>query len=334
MSTYILRRATWLVVVVLGMTLIAFAITHLIPADPAKLAAGLSADAAAVQKIRSEFGLDLPLPQQYMMYLKGVLRGDLGRSILTGRPVLDDIKDYFPASLELALLSMAMASTVGVVLGVLSAVGRGRLIDDAIRLPSILAMAMPVFVLALIFQIIFYGKLKWLPAGARLDYGAVPPLHVTGMFTVDSLLAGRLDLFKDALVHLLLPVTTVALTRVAEIARISRASMLEVLGKDYVRTARSKGLVEMTVILRHGLRNALLPILTTFGVQFGHLLGGIVLVEAIFLWPGMGRYAVQSISHVDFPAVIGVTVVASFAFVIVNLVVDLTYAFAEPRIRY
>jgi len=334
MSAYVIRRLEWLIFVVLGMTLIVFVITHMIPADPAKIAAGLGAEASAVEKIRRELGLDRPLPEQYFIYLKGLLRGDLGRSILTGRPVLDDIKDYFPASLELALLSMAEAITLGVSLGALSAIQRGRSVDIVIRLFATLWVAMPVFWFALLLQIAFYGKLHLLPAGGRIGTRLPPLPHITGMFTIDSLLALRFDVLVDTLKHLILPVTAVALTRVAEIARITRSSMLEVLGLDYVRTARAKGLTERTVIMRHALRNASLPIITTFGIQFGYLLGGIVLVEAIFQWPGMGRYAILSITTVDFPAVMGVTVMAAVAFVLVNLLVDLMYAFADPRIRY
>jgi peptide/nickel transport system permease protein len=334
MSRYVAKRLVWLIVVVVGMTLITFTITHMIPADPAKIAAGLGADASAVVKIRQELGLDLPLYQQYLFYLKNLFRGDLGRSILTNRPVLDDIKDYFPATLELAIVAMGVTMLLGVVLGVLSALKQGRVMDIAIRLFATLWVAMPVFWFALLLQILFYGKLQWLPPGARLNEAITPPPHVTGLLLVDSLIALRFDAFWSAAVHLILPVTAMAMTRVAEVARITRSSMLEVLRQDYIRTARAKGLAERVVTIHHSLRNAGLPILTTFGLQFGYLLGGTILVESIFQWPGMGRYAVLSITSVDFPAVMGVTVVASFAFVLVNLAVDLAYRLTDPRIRY
>lgn len=334
MSRYVVKRLIWLGVVVLGMTLITFAITHMIPADPAKIAAGLGADASAVEKIREELGLNLPLHEQYWFYLKNLFRGDLGRSILTNRPVLDDIKDYFPATLELTIVAMGVTMLFGVVLGVLSALKRGRMADNVIRLFATLWVAMPVFWFGLLLQILFYGRLEWLPPGGRLGETITPPPQVTGLLLLDSLLALQLDAFLSAAVHLILPVTAVALTRVAEVARITRSSMLEVLTQDYVRTARAKGLAERVVIFHHSLRNAGLPILTTFGLQFGYLLGGTILVESIFQWPGMGRYAVLSITSVDFPAVMGVTVVASFAFVLVNLAVDLAYRFTDPRIRY
>jgi peptide/nickel transport system permease protein len=334
MGTYIVKRMIWLVVVVLGMTLITFTITHMIPADPAKIVAGLGADASAVEKIREEMGLDLPLHEQYLRYLKGVVRGDLGTSILTRRPVLDDLKDYFPATLELALAAMAVTMVMGVLMGVLSALQKGRFTDNVTRVFSTLWVAMPVFWFALLLQILFYGKLQWLPPGGRISEDIAMPPQITGLLLVDSLVALRFDAFGSASVHLILPVMALALTRVAEVGRITRSSMLEVMGVDYVRTARAKGLSERVVVLRHALKNAWLPILTTFGLQFGYLLGGTILVESIFQWPGMGRYALLSITSVDFPAVIGVTVLASFVFVLVNLGIDLSYRFADPRIRY
>jgi peptide/nickel transport system permease protein len=215
MGTYVIRRLAWMILVVLGMTLITFAITHMIPADPAKIAAGLGADASAVEKIRQELGLDLPLPEQYLFYLKNLLRGDLGRSILTSRPVVDDIKDYFPATLELTVLSMVVTMVLGVFLGILSALQQGRLVDNVTRLFATLWVAMPVFWFALMLQILFYGKLEWLPPGGRISEAVSPPPHITGMFTLDSLLALRFRTLGNALVHLILPVTAVALTRVA-----------------------------------------------------------------------------------------------------------------------
>ena len=333
MGRYIVRRLVWLIFVILGMTMITFLITHIIPADPAKLAAGLGADASAVEKIRAEYGLDLPLHQQYFRYLTGLLQGDLGRSILTGRPVLDDIKDFFPASLELALYAMAVTIILGVLLGVLSAVQRGQWSDNIIRVFSTLWVGMPIFWFALMLQIGFYGRLDWLPAGGRLSSG-IDLTEITGLFTLDALLTLNFPAFIDSLWHLALPVTALALTRVAEVTRITRSSMLEVQGMDYVRTAQAKGLKNRVVIMSHALRNALLPIITIFGLQFGFLLGGTVLIESIFQWPGMGRYAVLSISNVDFQVVVGVTVVASVAFVLVNLTVDLLYRVADPRIDY
>lgn len=322
-----------MIFVVLGMTLITFMISHIIPADPAKIAAGLGADASAVENVRRDLGLDRPLPEQYIRYLGGLLHVDLGRSILTGRPVLDDIKDFFPATVELTFYAMAVTMFVGVALGILSAIQRGRWTDNLIRLFATLWVAMPVFWFALILQIGFYGNLQWLPAGGQLSSG-IKLTEITGLVTLDALLTLNFSALFDALKHLILPVSALALTRVAEVTRITRSSMLEVLGMDYIRTARAKGLQEQIVIIWHALRNALIPVITTFGLQFGYLLGGAVLVEAVFQWPGMGRYAVLSITSVDFPVVMGVTVVASIVFVLVNLLVDVMYVLADPRIGY
>lgn len=334
MTQYILRRLVWLVFVMLGMTLVVFSVTHLIPADPARVVAGETATKEAVERIRQDLGLDKPLPEQYLNYLLGLLQGDLGKSILTGRPVIEDIKDYFPATLELALVSMLVALGVGLTLGIFSALQQGRVVDNVLRLLSTLWVAMPVFWFALMLQIFFYGRLSWFPFGGRLPQNMEPPPHVTGMFTVDAILGLQFTALPEILRHLVLPVTAVALGRVAELARMTRSSMLEVLSKDYIRTARGKGLAERAVILRHGLKNAALPILTIAGVQFGHMLGGAVLVEAIFQWPGMGRYAVNSVTSVDFPAIIGVSIIASAVFVLINLLIDLMYRFVDPRIRY
>jgi len=323
-----------MIFIVLGMTLIVFVVTHLIPADPAMIAAGQGADASSIEKVRQEFGLDRPLPEQYFIFLKGLLRGNLGRSILTGRPVLDDIKDYFPATLELALLSTVVSVVLGVFLGILSALLKDHLTDNAIRVLSILWVGMPEFWLGLMFQILFYGKLEWLPFGGRTSIGMPGPPRITGMFSLDALLTLRFAILLDVLVHLILPVTVLALRRMAELARITRSSMLEVLEQDYIRTARAKGLSERSVILRHSLKNASLPIITIVGIQFGYALGGTILIEAIFQWPGLGRYAVHSIQNVDFQPVIGVAIVASTAFVLVNSFVDVLYTFADPRIRY
>ena len=334
MLSFIARRLVWMVFVILGMSLIVFVVTHFIPADPAQLAAGPGADASIVRAIRAKYGLDRPLPEQYFMFVKGLLRGDFGRSILTGRPVINDIKERFPATLELALLSTFVSLVLGVFFGVLSALFKGRIGDHIIRVFSILWVSMPAFWLALMLQILFYGNLDWLPFGGRTGMEMPSPPRVTGMFTVDSVLAMRFDILRDVLWHLILPVLALGLRGMAELARMTRSSMLEVLQEDYIRTANAKGLAQARVLAFHALKNASLPIITLFGIQFGWNLGGAVLIEAIFQWPGMGRYAVHSIQTVDFQAVMGVAMVISGLYVLVNLLVDLLYTFADPRIRY
>jgi peptide/nickel transport system permease protein len=321
------------VLVAVGMTLLIFVITHLIPADPAKFAAGLDATADQIEQTKRSLGLDKPLPEQYLIYLGNLAHGDLGTSIITKRPVRDDLADYFPATLELTLWTVVIIAAIGVPLGVISATQRGGWIDLITRALATLWVALPVFWFGLLLQLVFYLRLGWLPAGDRLDSSIVLP-RLTGLVTLDAILQGNAIAFVDGLRHLILPVLTLALARVAIIARMTRAGMLEVLGADYVRTARAKGLHERAVIYRHALKNAALPVLTTFGTQMGFLLGGALLVEVIFQWPGMGRYAVSSITSVDFPAIMGVTLAAASLFVLINLLVDLAYLLVDPRIAY
>jgi peptide/nickel transport system permease protein len=333
MLAYVARRLAWLVLVAVGMTLLIFVITHLIPADPAKFAAGLDATADQIEQTKRNLGLDRPLPEQYLIYLGNLAHGDLGTSIITKRPVRDDLADYFPATLELTLWTVVVIAAIGVPLGVISATRRGGWIDLITRVLATLWVALPVFWFGLLLQLVFYLRLGWLPAGDRLDSSIVLP-RITGLVTLDAVLQGNAIALVAGLRHLVLPVLTLALARVAIIARMTRAGMLEVLGADYVRTARAKGLHERAVIYRHALKNAALPVLTTFGTQVGFLLGGALLVEVIFQWPGMGRYAVSSITSVDFPAIMGVTLTAAALFVLINLLIDLAYMFVDPRIAY
>jgi peptide/nickel transport system permease protein len=305
----------------------------MIPADPAKYAAGLDATADQIERVKQDLGLNRPLPEQYLIYLRNLARGDLGTSIITKRPVLEDLRDYLPATLELTLYAVLAIILIGVPLGIISATQRGGVIDMLSRILATLWVAMPVFVFALLLQLIFYLKLGWLPAGERLDSG-IQLTRITGFMTVDALLQGNWVALKSAVLHLILPVLALALARVAIVSRMTRSSMLDVLSADYIRTARAKGLRDRTVLYRHALKNASMPVVTTIGTQVGFLLGGAVLVEAIFQWPGMGRYAVSSITSVDFPAVMGVTLVTSALFVLVNLLVDLLYVFVDPRINY
>ena len=333
MAQYTLRRILWLLLVAVGMTLLTFVVTHLIPADPAKAAAGLDATADQIERLKEDLGLNKPLPEQYLIYLRNLGRGDLGTSIITKRPVLEDLRDYFPATLELTLYALLTIVVIALPLGILSATRRGGLIDLLTRFLATVWVAMPVFVFALLLQLIFYLKLGWLPAGERLD-SAITLEPITGLVTVDALLRGNWEALVDGLRHLVLPVLALALARVAVVSRMTRSSLLDVLGADYIRTARAKGLRDRVVLYRHALRNASLPILTTLGTQVGFLLGGSVLVEAIFQWPGIGRYAVSSITSVDFPAVMGVTLLSSIIFVLVNLLVDLLYLVFDPRVQY
>lgn len=333
MVQFITRRLLWLIPVVLGMTVITFTISNLVPADPIRAIAGSNARPEQVESLRREWGMDKPLPQQYLTYLGNLFRGNLGISIHTRRPVLEDIKEYFPATLEVTLAAVILMVAVGIPLGVLSAVRQGRMVDHINRLICIGGIAMPIFFLGLLFQLIFYRWLNWLPAQGRIDILISPPRHFTGMYVLDSIVSANWSALLSSLKHLLLPALTLALGSLAMISRMVRASMLEVLGCDYIRTARAKGLVERLVIYRHAFRNAMIPMVTLLALQIGLLLGGAFLVEIIFSWPGIGLYAVRSMLAVDFPAIMGVTLLIVIIYVLINLLADLIYGSLNPCIR-
>lgn len=330
----IVRRLFFLVFVLFGLSLITFGLSHIVPGDPARLMAGPRASKSAVAKIREKYGLDDPVPVQYVNYVKGIFRGDLGTSFTTRRPVLDDLKRYLPATLELGLVSFIMSTIIGIPLGVLSSVKRDKLPDHVARFVSISGLALPVFWLAIMAQFIFFGRLGWLPDGARIPIGMDPPPSVTGLYTIDSLLAGDWALFKLSLTHLILPATVLAYGSLAVITRMVRGGMVEVLNQDYIRTARAKGISANGVIYGHALKNAMLPTVTSLGLQIGLLLSGAFLVEIVFSWPGIGRYAVEAIQRLDYNATMATTLIIALIFVLMNLVVDILYLFLDPRISY
>ena len=328
----LIRQRCWgLVLVVAGVCVITFIISHLIPGDPARLLAGERASDEIVQHIRHQLGLDLPLWQQFARYVSALLHGDLGTSIRTGRPVLEDLRAFFPATLELAFCALAIALVVGIPLGVLSAVYRNRWTDHLVRLLALTGISTPAFWLGLGVIVLFYGKLNWLPGSGRLDDWLDPPAHVTGFYLLDSLLAGDTEVFINAVQHLILPAATLAFVHLGIVARQIRSAMLEQLGEDYIRTALASGLPRWTIILRYALPNALIPSVTVLGLALGDLLYGAVLTETVFAWPGMGAWVVTSIQALDFPAVMGFAIVVSFAYVLVNLIVDLLYLWIDPR---
>lgn len=329
----ILRQRCWgLLLVMTGVCVITFIISHLIPGDPARLLAGDRASDEMVQHIRHQLGLDLPLWQQFIHYVSDLLHGNLGTSIRTGRPVLADIRLFFPATLELALCALLLALLIGVPLGVLSAVFRNRWLDHLVRLLAITGISTPTFWLGLGVIVLFYGHLNLLPGGGRLDDWLDPPAHVTGFYLIDTLLAGDSDAFFNSLQHLILPALTLAFVHLGIVARQIRSAMLEQLSEDYIRTARASGLPGWRIVMTHALPNALIPSITVLGLALGDLLYGAVLTETVFSWPGMGAYVVASIQALDFPAVMGFAVVVSFAYVLVNLLVDLLYLWIDPRI--
>jgi peptide/nickel transport system permease protein len=332
--TVLIRRLATTVPVVLGITLVTFVTLHLFPADPARLLAGPGADEAQVRAIQRELGLDRPLPVQYVRYLGDLVTGHLGRSIQTGQPVADDLLRRLPATLELALVTMVVYIALSLPLGVLAAITRGRWPDLLIRLVAVGGLAVPAFWLGFLLQLVLYRELGWVrQAVGRLAPSLAPPPFVTGFYLVDALLGGDLPAFRSATVQLVMPVTCLVLSRLGVGVKLTRTSLLEVIGSDYIRTARAKGLGERAVLARHALRNALMPVVTAFGIQLGYLLGGTLVVEVVFGWPGIGQYAIGSITAVDFPAIMSVTVVISVFFVLANLLVDLLYVYLDPRLR-
>ena len=334
MAAYALRRLLLLPPLLLGVSLFLFVLTHIVPADPAKLIAGQHADLASVAAVRHAFGLDLPLPQQYFVYIEKLARGDLGVSMLTNSPVLGDLLQYFPATIELAAAAMLLTIVLGIPLGIVSAVRRGSTIDLATQVLSMSGLSFPIFYFGILLQLVFVRDLGWFPLTGRLDITAVAPHRITGLYVVDSLLAGDVRDLKSALLHLALPSLTLAMTAVAPVVRITRSTMLEALSQDYIRTAWAKGLVSRRVFVHHGLRNALIPVVTVLGLYTSGLLGGVFLVELIFNWPGVGLYSVNAITAFDYSAVMGTSLLLTLAFVVVNLGVDLLYAVIDPRIRY
>ena len=333
-SRFLWRRLAWSVFVAWGVTLLAFVISHLIPADPAKIAAGLNASPDVIENVRHQLGLDRPVYEQYITYTTGLLRGDLGRSITSTRPVLADLADYFPATLELTLWTTLFIAVLGISMGIAAALYRGTWVDIGTNVFGSLWVALPIFWIGIVFQFFLYLKLGWFPIGDRLSSTTPAPYHITGMYTLDALLTGNMPALGDVLRHLFLPVITLGLHNTAIVARMTRASLLDVLNQDYIRTAKAKGLAHRSVVLVHALKNAAIPVATVLGGQFRFLLGGALLIESIFQWPGLGMYATRAILFVDYPAIMGVTLTAALVTLVVNLLVDLIYVAIDPRIRY
>jgi peptide/nickel transport system permease protein len=332
---YILRRLLFMIPLLLGITLVSFVIATAIPADPITANLGQKAmdDPQIVAAFRAEWGLDQPKSVQYLVYLRNLLSGNLGKSIRSRRPVLDDLEAYLPATIELATTATALGVALGLTLGIISAVLRNSLFDVLARFLSLIGISAPVFWLALVSLLLFYVRLRWLPGPGRLDAALTPPPTVTGFLTIDSILAGDWRVFGNALSHLVLPSLVLGSYSMGLITRITRASMLETLTQDYIRTARSKGLRERAVLLRHAFSNALIPVITVIGLSYGSLLSGAVLTETIFAWPGIGRYAYRASSTLDFPAIMGVSLLIAFIFTVINLAVDVLYHLADPRLR-
>ena len=329
---FLVRRLAGLILIIVGITLITFVTLHLLPSDPAALLASPGAGAEQIKTIRRELGLDQPIVVQYARYLRDLAAGNLGRSIQTGQPVSNDLVVRLPATFELALVSMVLYVVISIPLGVIAAVHHGRIADVLIRLGAVSGLAVPAFWLGFLLQLVFYRQLAIFPdAIGRVAPAIAPPPFVTGFYLVDTLVAGDLRGFASTVGHLVMPVAVLVVSRIGLGVKLTRESVLEVLGSDYVRTARAKGLRERAVLYRHVLRNALLAVVTALGMQFGYLLGNTLVVESVFGWPGIGTYAIGSITTLDFPAIMAVTLIIAVCFVVINYVVDLLVYYLDPR---
>lgn len=350
MVAYVIRRLLGLIPVLIGVTLLIFFLTRVIPGDPAIAMLGERAAPNLVERLRVDLGLDRPLffnvagfretgslktlfDSQYFGYMGGLLRGDMGRSILTLVPITQSLTHRFPATIELALAAMLLAIVVGVPAGVIAAIRRGTWVDTGVTLVAIVGVSFPVFWLAILLIYLFAVVLGWLPPSGRLSIGtSIEP--ITGLYVLDGLLRGNLSAAGNAAKHLVLPALALGTIPLAIVVRMTRSAMLEVLGQDYVRTARAKGLPAIRVVRKHSLRNALLPVVTVIGLSFGSLLSGAILTETVFSWPGIGRWVYDGIAARDYPIIQGGVIFVAALFVIVNLLVDVSYSLIDPRIQY
>ncbi len=333
---YILRRLIFVIFLLIGVSFFVFILSNSVPGDPtvAFLSSRNLNNEEMVTAFRAKWGMDKPLLVRYGIYLKNVAKGDLGTSIRTRRPVVEDLKEYFPATVELALFATILAVFFGILFGIISARKQNTLLDQSLRGFSVIGVSAPSFWLALLFLFLFYYKLGWAPGPGRLSFNMRPPVGRTGLFVFDALLEGRWDVARDALAHLVLPGIVLALFTMGLITRTTRSNILEVLTMDYIRTARAKGLSWDRVVRRHALGNAMIPVITVVSIGFANLLGGTVLVETIFSWPGIGQYAYKSATSLDFPAITGVSILIACIYVVINLVIDILYGVLDPRVRY
>jgi peptide/nickel transport system permease protein len=334
MLRYVITRLAGAMMMALLATLVIFLIANTVPGDPVLTQLGdlAASNPAFVKDFRAKWGLDLPLWQQYWIFLKGLAQGNLGNSIASQRPVLDDIAQYTPATVELATIAFVLSVVIGIPLGILAAVRRDSWIDHVARFVSLIGVSSPTFWLAFIMLAIFYGGLQIAPGPGRLDPIAFAPPKVTGLLLIDSVIAGDWETFRDAAAHLVLPSIVLAAATLGLITRTTRASMLESLQQDYVRVARAKGMKERRIVVGHVLPNALIPVVTLGGLAYANLLTGAVMTETIFSWPGLGRYTFRSAVTLDFPAIMGITFIVAVVYLVINFLIDLSYALLDPRV--
>jgi len=332
---YIVRRLVMAVVVLLSVSIITFFIARVIPSDPAAAWVGPHPTREQIAQARERLGLDLPLYEQYLRYMQGLLRGDLGNSVTTHQPIATDLKTFLPATMELVLAGMMMAVVIGIPLGVLSGAKKGSLLDHLTRLISIAGVSMPTFWLGLIFQLLFFGRLGILPLSGRISTQTAlyhPVEQITGFYLVDTAITGNWVAFKDALAHIILPSFTLATYAIGLTIRMTRSTMIEVLNEKYILAARVAGISERTVLFVLALKNAIIPTITVLGLSFVYSLTGALLVEVIFSWPGLGSYVTNAVLSIDFPVIVSVTLVVTVFYVFINLFLDLVQAMLDPRV--
>ncbi|MFB5267749.1 ABC transporter permease [Paenibacillus enshidis] len=335
MVIYTIRRLIQMIPALLGIVIITFIISRVLPGDPAVMLAGEQATPETIENIRKSMGLDQPLYIQFFHYTGGLLQGNLGEAYHTGQSVASDFATRFPATIELALASLIVAILVAIPVGILAATRKESIIDHISRVFSLIGACMPIFWIGLLFIYIFYATLGIAPAPmGRISNDLNPPTHITGLYVVDSLLSGDFVALKSSISHLILPAICLSTGTMAIVARMMRSSMLEVIGQDFVRTARAKGLGEWIVIYKHALINAFIPTLTVLGLQVGYLIGGAVITETIFTWPGVGSYVTDSILAADYAPIQAFTLVSALIYSFINLAVDLIYGWLDPRIRF
>lgn len=332
---FIGKKLLYLLIMLIGVATLVFILTKLVPGDPvvANLSQRSLNDPEVVAAYKAKYGLDQPIPVQYVMYMKNLLKLDLGTSIRTNKPVLSELSRCYPATIELALFAIIIAAIFGILFGIISAIRRNSIVDQIVRAISVTGVSIPSFWFALLVLYLIYYKLHLLPGPGRLSNSFSSPATVTGLYVIDSLLEGDIPKALDAVSHLILPGTVLAAFTMGLITRTTRSNLLDVMSADYIRTAKAKGLGRAALIVRHALGNALIPVLTVIGLGLGNLLGGMVLVETIFNWPGVGQFAYESVLSNDYPAIIGVALLIALNYMVINTIVDILYGVIDPRVR-
>lgn len=336
MKQYVVQRIAQMLLILLGVLMLTFLLSRVLPGSPVEMMLGHRPSPEQIAAAKIELGLDKSMAMQFLVYLKDLAQGDLGTSLRTGQPVTSDLFNRFGATFELTTLALFNVILIGIPLGILSAVKQNTWADHLVRSTSIAGMALPVFLIAMLLQMLFYGKFQWFPLQGRIDSEVAldyPFAQHTGLYLIDSLIAGQWPAFRSTLAHLILPVTTLTMASMAVVTRITRNTMVEVLQQDHIRTLRAYGVSRQQIYYKYALKATLIPLMTVIGLAYGYMLGGSVVVEFIFDWPGMGGYVVGGITQGDFPAVMGVTLLLSVIYLSLNLTIDLLYHLVDPRLE-